>query len=260
MLRLENIKMSYGERTLFDGLSCSLEENKIITISGNSGCGKSTLLGIMSGLLKPDSGSVYYTDKNIFKWNDFQRASFRNREIGFVFQFFSLFDDMTAYENIVMPSLINLSKSRKMGKEELHELIGKLKIESILKSYPSTLSGGERQRVAIARSVINKPRVILADEPTGNLDSSNTMEIVNLFKYFRDHYGTTIIIVTHDPFLVKNSDVRYKLEDGILEREEVKKSSAAGKPAVKKVGSSKKTAAKKKAAKKSTVKGTAKKK
>jgi ABC-type lipoprotein export system ATPase subunit len=210
MLQLKNIHMSFGERVLFDNVSLRIAGRKIVSISGKSGSGKSTLLGIMSGLLKPDSGEVLYNNKNIFKWNDFRRSIFRNREIGFVFQFFSLFDDMTAYDNIILPSIINPSFKVKMKKNELDDLIDLLNIRTILNDYPKTLSGGERQRVAIARAIINKPRLVLADEPTGNLDIENTMEILNLFKFLRDHFDITIVIVTHEKLLVDQSDIKYR--------------------------------------------------
>ncbi|MDR3238437.1 MAG: ABC transporter ATP-binding protein [Spirochaetia bacterium] len=230
LLRVKDVSMIYGHRAVLDNVSLSFEEGKIIAITGRSGAGKSTLLGIISGLQKPHKGSVYHKDKDIFKWMDFKRARFRNRTMGFVFQFFNLFPDMTAYDNILYP--VSLNRKAPSGiKKEIEALAELLGITEALKRNPATLSGGERQRVAIARAVINNPSIILADEPTGNLDEAATKGIIDLLITLKKERGLTTIIATHDETLVKNADINYHLEDGkitVLER-------AAKKPAGKAV-------------------------
>ena len=215
LLRVENISMTYGNRTILNNVSLDFEQGKIITLTGKSGAGKSTLLGIISGLQKPHQGSVFYKGEDIFKWMDFRRARFRSSAMGFIFQFFNLFPDMTAYENILYPTSLNMKAPANI-KKEIEDLADMLGIRSILKQNPSTLSGGERQRVAVARAVVNNPSILLADEPTGNLDEAATKGIIDLFATITKERGITAIIATHDATLVKNADINYHLDDGTI--------------------------------------------
>ena len=193
-----------------------IRPQSMLTITGKSGSGKTTLLGIISGLLKPDEGRVLYNDTNIFKWLDFRRSRFRNKKIGFVFQFFNLLPDMTAYQNIIYPTLINYSF--KGVNDEVDYLIDFLNLRGIIHQYPATLSGGERQRVAIARAIINKPEILIADEPTGNLDNETGSDILRLFLEIKHKYGMSLIVVTHDLKFIKHSDMQYHLQDTRLSR------------------------------------------
>ncbi|HSV95795.1 MAG TPA: ABC transporter ATP-binding protein [Spirochaetota bacterium] len=216
LLSIEGVSASFGKRKILDGASFTVEPSSIVAITGRSGAGKTTLLGIISGLMKPDSGKVVYKGQNILKWGDFKRSRFRNREIGFVFQFFNLLPDMTSYQNIFYPAIIS-PRSRNL-KEKVDYLVAYLQLENILHQYPATLSGGERQRVAIARAIINNPRVILADEPTGNLDGRSANDILSLFKKLRDENGMAIVIATHDSRTVANADVHFNIDDAQLKR------------------------------------------
>lgn len=243
LLRVENVSMIYGNKAVLDNVSINFEQGKIITITGKSGAGKSTLLGIISGLQKPHKGTVFYKGENIFKWMDFRRARFRNRAIGFVFQFFNLFPDMTAYENILYPVSLNRSAPANV-KKEIEDLAEMLGIKDSLKQSPSTLSGGERQRVSIARAVINNPSILLADEPTGNLDEATTKGIIDLFIALTRERGITAIIATHDETLVKNADINYHLENGsitkaVIAKKEKTIKTPKKKPTTKKPGTKK---------------------
>ncbi len=221
MMIVENVCKSFGERRILHNVNLEIKEKSMMTITGKSGSGKTTLLGIISGLLNPDSGRVLYNDINIFKWLDFKRSRFRNKKIGFVFQFFNLLPDMTAYQNIVYPTLINFSF--KGVKDELDYLIDFLNLREIIHQYPSTLSGGERQRVAIARAVINIPEIIIADEPTGNLDNETAQDILRLFLEIKKKYGMSLIVVTHDAEFIKYSDMQYHLHEAHLSKVSAKR-------------------------------------
>nr|HPO45751.1 ABC transporter ATP-binding protein [Spirochaetota bacterium] len=192
LLSVEGVSASFGKRRVLDEVSFAVDSSSIVAITGRSGAGKTTLLGIISGLMKPERGRIVYRGQNILRWGDFRRSRFRNREIGFVFQFFNLLPDMTSYQNIIYPAII--SPTSRSLKDKVDYLVEYLGLEKILHQYPATLSGGERQRVAIARAIINSPRIILADEPTGNLDERSTVDIINLFKTLRDENGMAIII------------------------------------------------------------------
>ncbi len=211
---VKNVSKSFGKRVILDSVSLEVREGTMISISGKSGSGKSTLLGIMSGLLKPDSGSVCFNDKDIFSWLDFRRSRFRNRKIGFVFQFFNLLPDMTAYQNIMYPTLI--SRAGAKNRRDVDRLVEFLSLHDIIHQYPSTLSGGERQRVAIARAIINRPEIIIADEPTGNLDNETGKDILNLFLDIKDKEGLSIVVVTHDDMIIERSDAHYHLQEAWL--------------------------------------------
>jgi len=225
MLDIRNISMVYGEREILRDVSLSLEEKSIVVITGKSGSGKSTLLGILSGLLKPHTGTVFYNGQDIFQWGDFKRARFRNRTMGFVFQFFNLFPEMTAYENILYPASLNRNISVNVYKE-IEALVELLGIGNIIRQYPATLSGGERQRVAIARAVVNNPKIILADEPTGNLDGQTTRDIISLFLRLKEERGITTILATHEKEFVKKADATYTIEGGELIKQDIEKPAA----------------------------------
>ncbi|HOW81123.1 MAG TPA: ABC transporter ATP-binding protein [Spirochaetota bacterium] len=214
ILKIEGVSAGFGKREILSDVSLSVMPARIMAITGKSGSGKSTLLGILSGLLEPQSGRVLYNDDDILKWFDFKRSRFRNRHIGFIFQFFNLLPDMTAYQNILYPSALNVFSKDRRGDAEY--LIRQMGLETIRNQYPSTLSGGELQRVAIARAIINKPKIVLADEPTGNLDEATANGIIDLFFEIKERYGISFVIVTHDHRIVERADVHYHLEDGRL--------------------------------------------
>ncbi len=220
LLSVQNVTLNFGKRQILDNINLDVDEGKIIALTGKSGCGKTSLLGIISGLLTPDSGSVFYKNKNILQWGDFRRSRFRNREIGFIFQFFNLLPDMTSYQNIRYPTIIRFFP-RNVDKE-IRRMADSLNISEIIHQKPVTLSGGERQRVAIARAIINHPKIILADEPTGNLDVVTAKEIRNLFLKLKNEERISIIVVTHDQTLVEIADEHYHIENGLIERIPVK--------------------------------------
>lgn len=194
-------------------ISLQLPENKISVIVGASGAGKSTLLHILSGLDRPDSGNVIFEQKNIFDYSNEKLAKFRNKNIGFVFQFHHLLPEFTAIENTAIPQMIsgfNLKDSLKKS-EELLNLVG---LAERMNHKPAELSGGEQQRVAVARALANDPKIIFADEPTGNLDSKNSESIHSLLVSLRDSYKKTLVIVTHNPELMKLADKIFEIKDG----------------------------------------------
>lgn len=238
LLSVQNVTLNFGKRQILENINLDVDEGKIIALTGKSGCGKTSLLGIISGLLTPDAGSVLYKNKNILQWGDFRRSRFRNREIGFIFQFFNLLPDMTSYQNIRYPTIIRLFP-RNVDKE-IKRMADSLNISEILDQKPVTLSGGERQRVAIARAIINHPKIILADEPTGNLDVVTAKEIRNLFLKLKNEERISIIVVTHDQTLVDIADEHYHIENGLIERIPVKEKITREKKPV--PGKSRKTA------------------
>lgn len=218
ILSANNITKSFlkidGQRLeILKGISLEIEANKISMIVGASGAGKSTLLHILSGLDYPDTGTVTIKDEEIFKLNDDKLSNFRNKNIGFVFQFHHLLPEFDATENIALPIMINgtsLHKAKKQA-EELLELVG---LQDRLHHKPSELSGGEQQRVAVARALANKPKLIFADEPTGNLDSTNSEMIHKLFIDLKNKLQLTFLIVTHNPELIKLADNIFEMKDG----------------------------------------------
>lgn len=200
---------------ILKSVSLQIEDEKISVIVGASGAGKSTLLHLIGGLDRPDSGDVLYSEENIFSFSDEKLARFRNRNIGFVFQFHHLLPEFTALENTSMPLMINgtsLTKAFIKGKELL-EVVG---LKDRMNHKPAELSGGEQQRVAIARALANDPQIILADEPTGNLDSVNSQGIHNLISELRDKFKKTFVIVTHNPELVGLADKVFEIKDGAI--------------------------------------------
>ena len=213
MIELQNIYKSYNQVCVLDDINFKVKKNEIIAIEGSSGAGKTTLLKIIGKIEKPDAGNIIFKDKNITKLDSKNLQKFRNNNIGFVFQFHHLMPEFTALENISMPALLSKRDKIETQKKAL-ELMNFLKIEKKQNSYPDFMSGGEKQRVAIARALINNPDLILADEPSGNLDTKQSKEIYNLFNSLRKEFDQTFIIVTHDKELSKMSDKKIVLKDG----------------------------------------------
>lgn len=216
MIKAENIHKSFGNLKVLKGIDLEIPERKIYSIVGASGAGKTTLLQILGTLSKPDSGDIYFGDKKISAMSEKQLAAFRNREIGFVFQFHHLLPEFTALENVCIPAFI--AKEPKAKTEaKAKELLDFLGLSERMEHKPSELSGGEKQRVAMARALINDPSVIMADEPSGNLDSSNRDELHDLLFKLRDELGQTFIIVTHDDHFAERSDRIIHIKDGVIE-------------------------------------------
>ena len=213
MIRAENIRKSFGNLLVLKGISLEVKENEVLSIVGASGAGKSTLLQILGSLLRPDSGNVTIDGTNLFSLSPNALADFRNKKIGFVFQFHHLLPEFTAVENVAIPALI-AKESMKKARDKAAELLISLGLGERLNHKPSELSGGEQQRVAIARALINRPSVIFVDEPSGNLDTNTKKEIHNLFFELRDKYSQTIVTVTHDKDLASMSDRSLHMKDG----------------------------------------------
>jgi lipoprotein-releasing system ATP-binding protein len=215
MIRTSGITKSYGELKVLKGINIEIREKEVVSIVGASGAGKTTLLQIIGTLDRPDAGTIYYRDSDISKLKGKSLASFRNNNIGFVFQFHQLLPEFTALENVCIPAYI-AGKNKLEAETRATELLSFLNLAERLEHKPSELSGGEQQRVAVARALINNPSVILADEPSGNLDSENKNELHKLFFKLRDTFGQTIIIVTHDRQLANMSDRILQIKDGII--------------------------------------------
>lgn len=213
MIQLKNIYKSYGNLTVLSDVNLSIGENEIITIVGPSGAGKTTLLQIAGSLDRPDSGEVIYDGCGLASLKDKRLSEFRNRNIGFVFQFHQLLPEFTAVENVAMPALI-AGISKKKAMERAGELLAMLGLGERLRHKPAEMSGGERQRTAIARALVNSPRVVFADEPTGSLDSRNRDEIRTLISDLRRSLGQTFVIVTHDPSVSEIADRIINMADG----------------------------------------------
>ena len=215
MIQARNIHKSYGRLEVLKGVDLSVEKGEIVTIMGKSGAGKSTLLHILGTLDRADSGSLAFNGTEVSRFDNAGLASFRNRNIGFVFQFHHLLPEFTSIENVVIPALISNNKENEARKkaESLLEYLG---LKDRLTHKPGQLSGGEQQRVAVARSLINNPAVVFADEPTGNLDSGSSQELHQLILQLRKDLQQTFIIVTHNQELAQLSDRVLVMEDGRL--------------------------------------------
>ena len=216
MIKAQNIKKSFGNLKVLKGIDLEIPGGKLYSIVGASGAGKTTLLQILGTLSKPDTGDIFYNDKKVSSFSEKELAAFRNKEIGFVFQFHHLLPEFTALENVCIPAFIaKISKSQ--AEKKARELIDYLGLSDRMEHKPAELSGGEKQRVAMARALINSPSVVLADEPSGNLDSANREELHELLFKLRDDFGQTFIIVTHDDNFAERSDKIIQIKDGIIE-------------------------------------------
>lgn len=217
VVRLENVVKTYGEGETqvqaLKGINLSIRRGEFVTIVGASGSGKSTLLHILGGLDRPSSGNVFIGDENIYNYKDNELSIFRRRKVGFIFQFFNLIPVLNVQENIALPALLD---EEQVDDYYLDEIIRTLGLNERRDHLPSELSGGQQQRVSIGRSLINKPDIILADEPTGNLDTKNTKEVLNLLKVTAKKYNQTVILITHDPAIASNSDRIITITDGMI--------------------------------------------
>lgn len=215
ILRVENLTKVYGKGTTkvvaLDNVSFSVEKGEFVAIVGASGSGKSTLLHLIGGVDRPTSGKVYIDGKDIYNLNDDKLAIFRRRQVGLIYQFYNLIPILTVEENITLPLSLD---NREVPKQDLKELINLLGLESRKNHLPNELSGGQQQRTSIGRALITRPAIILADEPTGNLDSKNSDEIVDLLKKSNKDYKQTIIMITHNMEIAEKADRIIKLEDG----------------------------------------------
>lgn len=215
MIQVRNIRKSFGNLEVLKGIDLDIERGKVVSIVGASGAGKTTLLQIMGTLDKPDSGSVVIDGVDVMQLSDAKRSAFRNKHMGFVFQFHQLLPEFTALENVMMPALIGGTPKREARKraEELLDFMG---LSQRAEHKPSELSGGEKQRVAVARALVGKPDVVFADEPSGSLDTQNKQELHRLFFDLRDQMGQTFVIVTHDEQLADLADRKICMQDGCI--------------------------------------------
>ncbi|MCI6359590.1 MAG: ABC transporter ATP-binding protein [Oscillospiraceae bacterium] len=222
ILKIENLTKVYGagenEVRALDGVSFSVDKGEFLAIIGPSGSGKSTLLHILGGVDKPTSGKVYMDGQDVYAQNDEQLAIFRRRQVGLIYQFYNLIPVLNVTENMTLPVLMD---GRAVNQERLNELLDVLNLRGREKHLPNQLSGGQQQRVSIGRALMNAPSVVLADEPTGNLDSKNSQEIVELLKFSNKKYGQTLIVITHDENIALQADRVLAIEDGRITRDEV---------------------------------------
>ncbi len=213
MIIAKNIHKSYKELEILKGVDLEIGSGEIISIVGSSGAGKTTLLSILGTLDRPNSGELQFDGQDVFKWNDKKLSAFRNQNIGFVFQFHQLLPEFTALENVCIPAWIAGNGKRETELRAM-ELLDTFALKDRVQHKPSELSGGEQQRVAVARALINKPRVVLADEPSGNLDSENAKDLHQLFFKLRKELNQTFVIVTHNAELAEMADRKLQMKDG----------------------------------------------
>ena len=222
LIEVKNLNKIYGsgeaEVKALKNINLNIEQGEFVAIVGQSGSGKSTLLHLIGGIDITSSGEVIIDGKNIYKLKEKELSILRRRKLGFIFQFFNLIPVLTAQENIEMPVLLD---NEKIDKKYMNELLRILGLEERKNNYPSQLSGGQQQRVSIGRALANKPSIILADEPTGNLDSKNSKEVLELLKYCAKKYNQTLILITHDINIAKSADRVITIEDGEITSDEV---------------------------------------
>ena len=222
ILRVENLTKVYGkgenEVKALDNVSFSVNDGEFVAIIGPSGSGKSTLLHILGGVDRPTSGKVFLEGQDVFAQNEDQLAIFRRRQVGLIYQFYNLIPVLNVTENITLPVLMD---GRKVDEARLEQMLTTLDLHGREKHLPNQLSGGQQQRVSIGRALMNSPAVVLADEPTGNLDSKNSQEIVELLKLSNKQYGQTLIIITHDESIALQADRIITIEDGRITKDEV---------------------------------------
>ena len=222
ILRIEHLSKMYGKDDnavkALDDVSFSVEKGEFVAIIGPSGSGKSTLLHILGGVDKPSSGKVYMNGKDVYAQDDDHLAVFRRREVGLIYQFYNLIPVLNVVENITLPVLMD---GREVNQDRLNELLDILGLKHRQKHLPNQLSGGQQQRVSIGRALMNAPSVVLADEPTGNLDSKNSQEIVQLLKLSNQRYHQTLLIITHDEHIALQANRIISIEDGKISRDEV---------------------------------------
>lgn len=222
LIEVKNLSKIYGSREAevkaLKNINLNIEQGEFVAIVGPSGSGKSTLLHLLGGVDKPSSGEVIIKGESIYKLREKELSILRRRKLGFVFQFFNLIAVLTAEENIEMPVLLD---NGKIDKNYMNELLKLLGLEERRNHHPSELSGGQQQRVSIGRALANKPSIILADEPTGNLDSKNSKEVLELLKYCAKKYNQTLILITHDINIAKSADRVITIEDGQITTDEV---------------------------------------
>lgn len=215
IIQAKNLLKRYDTLQVLKGINLEIAENEVVSIVGASGAGKTTLLQILGTLDRPDAGELIIADKSVFTLKDKELSQFRNQKIGFVFQFHQLLPEFTALENVCLPGFIKGTPKAEVEKRAI-DLLRFLKVDQRSTHRPNQLSGGEQQRVAVARSLINNPAVIFADEPSGNLDSKNAEELHNLFFDLRNEFGQTFIIVTHNNELANMADRKLEIADGII--------------------------------------------
>jgi len=216
MLKLQDISKIYGGQKVLNGINIEVQEREMVSIMGKSGAGKSTLLSVMAGLVRPDSGRVFFKNSVISSLDEEELAAYRLHHVGFIFQDFKLIPSLTAHDNILMGIYPRRDISSAEKEKRIRELAGRVGLEEKLAENTDNLSGGEKQRVAIARSLINRPALVLADEPTGNLDSATADEIMALFKELHKIFATTFLIITHDEDIASQTHKIYHLKDGGL--------------------------------------------
>jgi lipoprotein-releasing system ATP-binding protein len=215
MLKAEGIVKTYGALKVLKGVNVEVKDREVVAIVGASGAGKSTLLHILGTLDSPDEGKVTLEDKNIFSQSPKALAEFRNKHIGFVFQFHNLLPEFSAIENVMIPGLIGKQDEKKVRTRAL-ELLNMLGLKDRVDHKPAALSGGEQQRTAVARALVNSPSLLFADEPSGNLDSKNAAELHDLFFKVRDELGCSFVIVTHNPEFAGMADRKIEIRDGLI--------------------------------------------
>jgi lipoprotein-releasing system ATP-binding protein len=215
IIEITNAVKAYGPLQVLKGVNLAVAKGQVVSIVGASGAGKTTLLQIIGTLDKPDTGSVIINQTDVFKLGDKKLSAFRNKNIGFVFQFHHLLPEFTALENVCIPAYI-AKTPKKEAEARATELLSFLGLEQRLHHKPAELSGGEQQRVAVARALINNPAVVLADEPSGNLDSANARDLHNLFFTLRDRFNQTFVIVTHNEELANMADRKLVMKDGVM--------------------------------------------